>query len=180
MMFDIPEWIKVEMNGYSYDPTPMPVLTTWLVILELIPVLLICLLGTFLKISQILYDLALFCIFLQNVVLNRKRLMVKYFFGNQINKLINSAGLADYRIDKTGKKIMTRSVVLTFFFFNTKNGLEIKIDPNGIANSRKCAEIAEDMSLAFNGQAYLVKSDFTGYTYNLTFPIDYGVSDDEF
>lgn len=103
-MFDIPEWIKVEMNGYSYDPTPMPVLTTWLVILELIPVLLICLLGTFLKISQILYDLALFCIFLQNVVLNRKRLMVKYFFGNQINKLINSAGLADYRIDKTGKR----------------------------------------------------------------------------
>lgn len=179
-MDNIPKWVKVEINGYSYDPTPMPVLTSLLFTLELIPLLLIFLIGTLLKINQIFYNVAFFGLALQFLIIDRKRLMIKFFGEYQINKLINSAGIADYRTNGRGRKIIARSVILTFFFFEDSGGIELKIDPNGISNSKKCSELAQDISLAFNCSAFLKKADYNGYTYELTYPIDYGVNEDEF
>lgn len=179
-MLNIPKWAKVEINGYSYDPTPMPVLTSLLLALELIPLLLIFLMGTLLKINQIVYDIVFFSLALQFLIMNRKRLLIKFFGKYQIDKLINSAGIADYRTDSRGRKIIVRSVILTFFFFEDSGGIELKIDPNGISNSKKCSELAQDISLAFNCSAFLKKADYNGYTYELTYPIDYGVNEDEF
>ncbi|CCK85290.1 Protein of unknown function [Lactobacillus equicursoris DSM 19284 = JCM 14600 = CIP 110162] len=179
-MLNIPKWAKVEINGYSYDPTPMPVLTSLLLALELIPLLLIFLIGTLLKIDQIFNNIAFFGLAIQFLITDRKRLMIKFFGDYQINKLINSAGIADYRTNSRGQKIIVRSVILTFFFFENSGGIELKIDPNGIANSKKCAELAQDISLAFKCSAFLKKTDYNGYTYVLTYPIDYGVNEDEF
>ena len=173
-----PDFVKKQLNRYQYNPTPYTAIVALEFVLEAIPVLFICLVLTLCGNSgKALATFVLVFVIMENVWMDRKRLLLKYYFGNNIEKLINSAGLAEYR-EHCGRKIMVRSIILTFEFH--ESSIELLIDPNGIPDAKKCAELSQDISLAFNCSAFLKKADYNGYTYELTYPIDYGVNEDEF
>lgn len=179
MMFDCPDFVKNQLNGYQYNATPYTALSALALALELIPALFICMILCLCgNAGKTLATFVLIFVLCQNIWCFRKRLLLNYYFGNNIEKLINSAELAEYRIDHVGRKSIVRSIILTFQF--NESSIELLIDPNGISNPKKCGDLAQNISLAFNCSAFLKRADYNGFSYELTFPLDYGVSDDEF
>lgn len=175
----IPNWVRTTLNHYSYDQVYLKKVLTWYLICEVI-LWLVSSLAFLIANRGFLADFTFWGLIVCDLIMFRKEIIFYLYFGSEFSKLITSADLANWRTNSSGKKIAERCVIFVISFNWEKDSVSLLIDPNGIRNPEKCAELATPMSLAFGVSAYLKGKSYKGYEYELVKPGYQGVSENEF